>query len=72
MDIKWKRKTGGGFSTYTAKVGTTRYLITPAPYRGWYVETARPGDKFWQRANYAQTVAEAKAWVSTQTALVAA
>lgn len=69
--IKWTRKQGGGFSTYRAKVDGTFYRITPAPFSGWYVETAQPG-KFWQCAGMTRTVADAKAWVSSTTAQVAA
>lgn len=69
--IKWTRNTGGGFTTYIAKVGATFYKVTPAPYRGWYIQTARGGD-VWVDAGYEDTAKEAREWVANRAAQVAA
>jgi hypothetical protein len=63
--IKWTRKTGGGFTTYTAKVGRTFYKVTPAPYRGWYVMAAQAGGMYVDVA-YEDTAKEARAWVANR------
>ena len=63
--IKWTRKTGGGFTTYTAKVGGTFYKVTPAPYRGWYIQEAQAGG-MWVDAGYEDTAKEAQAWVASR------
>lgn len=69
--IKWTRKTGGGFSMYSARVGRRWYRIVPAPGAGWIIESAAAGE-FWQSDGYVRTVADGKAWVQEQAEAVTA